>query len=50
VLNPLGIFGTKGAVVANSGWLAIWLFVHGLLSALFIALFIFAVRRRFKVT
>ena len=48
-LNPLGIFGTKGAVVAKSGWLACWLFVHGVFSALFIALLILAVRRRFKV-
>jgi hypothetical protein len=48
-LNPLGIFGTKGAVVASSGWLAFWLFLHGIFSTLFIALLILAVRRRFKV-
>jgi hypothetical protein len=49
-LNPLGIFGRRGVLVAKFGWLATWLVLHGLLSTLFVALFIFAVRRRFKVT
>jgi hypothetical protein len=49
-LNPLGVLGTKGAVVAKDGWLALWLTVHGLFSAILIALFFFAVRRRFKIT
>ena len=48
--NPVGIFGARGPLVASNGWLAVWLFLHGLLSTLFIALFIFAVRRRFKMT
>lgn len=49
-LNPLGIFGVKGLLVAKTGLLALWLSFHGLLSAIFIALFIFAVRRRFKMS
>jgi hypothetical protein len=49
-LNPVGVFGTKGLIVAKYDWLAGWLILHGLLSALFIALFIFAVRRRFKMS
>jgi hypothetical protein len=49
-LNPLGVFGTKGLLVAKYGWLETWLTLHGVLSALFLALFIFAARRRFKIT
>jgi hypothetical protein len=49
-LNPLGIFGTKGAVVAQDGWLALWLTLHGLFSAILVTLFVFAVRRRFKIS
>lgn len=48
-LNPLGVFGTKGLLVAKTGLLALWLSVHGLLSTIFIALFVFAIRRRFKM-
>lgn len=49
-LNPLGIFGIKGLLVAKTGWLALWLSVHGLLSTIFVALFVFAIRRRFKMS
>lgn len=49
-LNPLGIFGIKGLLFAQTGVLAFWLPFHGLLSAIFIALFIFAIRRRFKMS
>ncbi len=49
-LNPLGIFATKVLLVAKTGLLAFWLTVHGLISTILIALFIFAVRRKFKIT
>ncbi|WP_119422599.1 hypothetical protein [Desertibaculum subflavum] len=47
--NPLGIFGAKSIAAAANGWLAFWLVIHGLLSAIFATLFILAVRRRFKI-
>jgi hypothetical protein len=47
-LNPLGIFG-KGALTAKFEALALWQFIHGIFSAVFAALFIFAIRRRFKM-
>lgn len=48
-LNPLGIFGTKSVLVAQSPWLAAWLTITGISSAVLIALLIFAIRRRFKM-
>jgi hypothetical protein len=49
-LNPLAIFGGAGLLVAKYGWVTAWLAAHGLLSALFVVLFVFALRRRFKIT
>ena len=49
ILNPFGIFGARAMVVAETGWLNIWLGISGLLSAGLIALFILALRRRFKM-
>jgi hypothetical protein len=49
-VNPLGIFGLTGLLVARYGWLATWLPLHGLLSALCLVLLIFALRRRFEIT
>lgn len=49
MVNPLGILGIKSLVVAKSGLLAIWAGFHSLLSVILITLFIFAVRRRFKL-
>jgi len=49
-LNPLGIFAAKGLVAAKNGWLAALLLVHGFCGAILVALFILAVRRRFKMS
>lgn len=49
MLNPLSLFGIKILLVAKNGWLAIILAIQGLLSAILIALMIFAIRRRFKM-
>jgi hypothetical protein len=49
-INPVGVFGTRAAVYAQNGWLASWLVLHGLLSAILVALFAIAVRRRFKIS
>jgi hypothetical protein len=48
-LNPLGIFGAKVLLVARTSWLAAWLSFHGLATAILVALFILAIRRRFKM-
>jgi hypothetical protein len=48
-LNPLGVFGQRGLLIANSGPLEIWLIAHGIYSILFLALFLLALRRRFKM-
>lgn len=49
MLNPLGIFGVKVLFVPAYSWLAVMLLIQGLLSAVLIALTIFAIRRRFKI-
>ena len=49
IINPLGIFSSKALLVPRHGWLAFLLMVQGLLSPVWIALFIFAVRRRFRL-
>lgn len=49
VVNPLGIVGYRSLVMAKTHTLAIWGAVHSLFSVIFIALFIFALRRRFKL-
>ncbi len=49
-LNPLGIFGIKGLLIARYEWLALWLSFHGLATAVLVALFVFAIRRRFKMS
>jgi len=49
MLNPLGIFSTKNVATTSTGWLLPLLLFQGLLSAVFIALMIFAIRRRFKM-
>ncbi|TAM45589.1 MAG: hypothetical protein EPN55_07795 [Gammaproteobacteria bacterium] len=50
VINPLGIFGIKILVTPSNGLLALWLSFHGLLSVVLIALFVFAIRRRFRLS
>ncbi|MCW9024780.1 MAG: hypothetical protein OQK73_08855 [Gammaproteobacteria bacterium] len=50
MLNPLGILGIKSLVIPASGWLVTYLLFQGLLSAILIALMIFAIRRRFKIS
>lgn len=49
ILNPLGILGTKGLTVASNGWILAWNMFYSLMSVILIALFIFAIRRRFKL-
>lgn len=49
ITNPLGILGTKTLLVPKSVGLSIWLGIQGLASAVFVALFILALRRRFKM-
>ena len=47
--NPLSIFSGRTLIVPSSSMLAVWAGVHSALSVVLIALFIFAVRRRFKI-
>lgn len=49
MLNPLGILGLKTLLVPAKGWQTFYLLFQGLLSAILIALTIFAIRRRFKI-
>ena len=49
IVNPLGIFGVKALVVAKNIWMAGWILVQGIISPILIAMFIFALRRRFKM-
>lgn len=50
MLNPLGVLGIKSLVIPAFGWLVTYLLIQGLLSAVLIALMIFAIRRRFKIS
>lgn len=50
MLNPLGVLGIKSLVIPAFGWLVTYLLIQGLLSAILIALMIFAIRRRFKIS
>ena len=47
--NPLSIFGTKSFLIPKNFWIAALTAVQGVFSAIFIAFFIFALRRRFKI-
>lgn len=49
VINPLGMFSSKALLVPKNGWIVALLMVQGLLSPILIALFIFSVRRRFRL-
>jgi len=50
IYNPLGIFGSKYALVLpKNGWIALLLGIQSIFSLTFLTLFIFAVRRRFKI-
>lgn len=49
IINPVSVFGVKQLVVAKTGSLATWVFFQSLFSIIFIALSIFAIRRRFKI-
>jgi len=49
LVNPIGIFGPKSVLIPRSAWLAVWLSVAGILGIVLLALFIFAIRRRFKI-
>lgn len=49
ITNPLGVFANRTLLVATHWALQIWLWFNGLLSAVLIALFVFALRRRFKI-
>jgi hypothetical protein len=47
--SPLTLLGAKTLLVPTTWWLAGWSVVHSLLSVILIALFLLAVRRRFKM-
>ncbi len=49
ITNPIGIFGSRGLLTPKYTWLAVLSGLQGLSSVVLIALFIFAVRRRFKI-
>lgn len=49
ITNPLGIFGARSLLTAHHWALHTWLGLSGLMSTTLIALFIFALRRRFKI-
>ncbi len=49
ISSPLTILGAKTLLVAKYTWLATWSVIHSLLSVVLIALFVLAVRRRFKM-
>jgi len=49
LVNPIGIFGPRSLLVPRFPWLAVWLSVAGILGIILLALFIFAIRRRFKI-
>lgn len=49
LVNPLGIFGHKSLLIPRYPWLALWLTVQGFLAFIFLALLVFAIRRRFKI-
>ncbi len=50
IINFGGIIGTKNLVVAKEGTnTSYWLFIHSLLSITSLTMFIFALRRRFKM-
>jgi len=49
LVNPLGIFGHKLLLIPRYPWLAAWSTVHGFFAVIFLALTVFAIRRRFKI-
>jgi hypothetical protein len=49
LVNPIGIFGPRSLLVPRFLWLTVWLSVAGILGIVLLALFIFAIRRRFKI-
>lgn len=49
IINPLGVFGLKTILVAKQSWLALLMAVEGLFSVTLVALFILAIRRRFRM-
>jgi len=50
VANPIGIFAKEPLLLARFPSLAVWLSIQGVLSVILIALAIFAIRRRFKIS
>ena len=49
MVNPLGVFGVKSLIVAKHWSLQVFLLFEGIMSIAFIALFILALRRRFRM-
>lgn len=47
--SPLTILGAKPLLIPEYLWLAVWSVIHSLLSVVLLALFVLAVRRRFKM-
>jgi len=50
ILNPLGIFGVRSLLVPGNGYLFVWSLLQSIFSVTFVALTIFALRRRFKIS
>jgi hypothetical protein len=49
-INPIGIFGVRNFVVPKTVLLTVWMIIHGIIAAILIALFVVAIRRRFKMS
>ena len=49
LVNPLGIFSYRSLVVPSNNWIAGSILFQGILSPVLLFLFIFALRRRFKM-
>ena len=49
IFNPLGIFSIRTYLVPSNGWIVTLLLIQGFFSVIWIALTIFAIRRRFKM-
>jgi hypothetical protein len=48
-LNPLGLFGSNSVIIPANGKVAAWMIAHSICSTIFAALFVLALRRRFKM-
>ena len=49
ILNPLGLLGLKALTIAKNGWILALTSIYSFLSVTLITLFVFSIRRRFKL-